>query len=193
MDKYSCFEDLKSSESSDDYRIEYCDRADSSAIVIAPHGGKIEPLTCDIARRIAGSDFSYYTFLGRKKKSNRDLHITSHRFDEPEALALVAKHRWAVAIHGCRNAGVCVFVGGRDDALADDIARELDNIGIKTVRGDQFYAGCEKNNICNRGSSGAGVQLELSMPFRKNQSLVEPFVRTIRMLLMERTSGSIES
>ena len=103
MDKYTSFADLRGSESRASFAIDVETRPESHVIVIAPHGGKIEVLTSEIARRIAGSDFSYYSFTGAKVDHNRDLHITSHRFDEPTGVALVAKHQWVVAIHGCRG------------------------------------------------------------------------------------------
>jgi phage replication-related protein YjqB (UPF0714/DUF867 family) len=100
MDKYSSFIDLCASEPRSSFAIDVEARPESRVVVIAPHGGKIEVLTSEIARRVAGSDFSYYSFTGAKRDRNRDLHITSHRFDEPTAIALVARHQWVVAIHG---------------------------------------------------------------------------------------------
>ena len=90
-DKYTSFADLRGSEPKASFVIDVEARPGSHVIAIAPHGGKIEVLTSEIARRIAGSDFSYYSFTGAKPDHNRDLHITSHRFDEPTAVALVAK------------------------------------------------------------------------------------------------------
>ena len=102
-DKYTSFADLRGSEPKASFAIDVEARPESHVIAIAPHGGKIEVLTSEIARRIAGSDFSYYSFTGAKPDHNRDLHITSHRFDEPMAVALVARHQWVVSIHGCRG------------------------------------------------------------------------------------------
>ena len=44
------------------------------------------PLSDAIAAAIAGTDFSYYCFRGCKPEKNGRLHITSHRFDEPECV-----------------------------------------------------------------------------------------------------------
>jgi phage replication-related protein YjqB (UPF0714/DUF867 family) len=44
--------------------------------VIAPDGGSIEPGTSEIALKIAGLDFSFYAFEGRRKQHNNCLHIT---------------------------------------------------------------------------------------------------------------------
>jgi phage replication-related protein YjqB (UPF0714/DUF867 family) len=51
--------------------------------IIAPHGGKIEPGTSEIAAAIAGDDYSLYRFQGLRDRPREELHITSAKFDEP--------------------------------------------------------------------------------------------------------------
>src|SRR5579862_3424082 len=64
----------------------------SPVVIIAPHGGRIEHGTSELARSIAADDYGFYAFEGYKARGqNRDLHVTSHRFDEPQGLALVAR------------------------------------------------------------------------------------------------------
>jgi phage replication-related protein YjqB (UPF0714/DUF867 family) len=58
------------------------DRLGSDVCIIAPHGGKIEKWTSEIATALAGDDYNLYLFEGLKRAKNRDLHITSSRFDE---------------------------------------------------------------------------------------------------------------
>jgi phage replication-related protein YjqB (UPF0714/DUF867 family) len=87
-DKYASFQELERTERRRVYRVLSRPRKARIAI-IAPHGGKIEPGTSEIARKIAGADFSFYAFEGRKKQHNKSLHITSTRFDEPICLALI--------------------------------------------------------------------------------------------------------
>jgi hypothetical protein len=70
--------------------------------IIAPHGGKIEPWTSAIATAIAADDYCLYCFEGRKRRENRDLHITSTHFDEPQCLTLVSGCDQVVAVHGAR-------------------------------------------------------------------------------------------
>ena len=78
---YQNFHALKQSEYPDrDYRIEYRQGASGFA-VIAPHGGRIEHGTSQIADAIAGDEHSFYAFEGLKDLSH-DLHISSNRFDE---------------------------------------------------------------------------------------------------------------
>ena len=85
--------------------------------IIAPHGGKIEPRTSDLARRIAGDDYNFYCFEGIKDKDNACLHITSHRFDEPGAIKLVSKSDLVVAVHACTGTAGLVHIGGLDKKL----------------------------------------------------------------------------
>src|SRR5262245_25505177 len=72
-----------------------------SAIVIAPHAGKIEPVTSILAREIAADVHCLYLFEGLMDSDNfTELHITSTKFDEPRALNIVGQCTTAVAIHG---------------------------------------------------------------------------------------------
>ncbi len=72
-DEYTKFEDLKKNETL--YEICFRERF-SGVAVIAPHGGKIEPGTSEIARGIAGNEHTFYTFRGLRKDGNkRYLHI----------------------------------------------------------------------------------------------------------------------
>jgi phage replication-related protein YjqB (UPF0714/DUF867 family) len=137
-------------------------------LLIAPHGGGIEPGTSELAEAIAGDDLSFYSFEGLKKRGNGVLHITSSRFDEPNAMALVAASPAAIALHGeldCPDQ--VVFLGGLDKELGKRIQAALEAAGfVVRIHDDPNLQGVDKNNICNRGRSGQGVQLELSQPLR---------------------------
>jgi phage replication-related protein YjqB (UPF0714/DUF867 family) len=61
---------------------------DPRVLIMAPHGGKIEPTTGEIAAAITGDDCSFYCFEGLKTDSH-PLHIESHLSDEPLALQIV--------------------------------------------------------------------------------------------------------
>jgi phage replication-related protein YjqB (UPF0714/DUF867 family) len=152
---------------------------------LPPHAGGIEPKTEIIAKNIAGTEFSFYCFRGLKKKGNRSLHITSHNFDEPECVNLVAKHRLVVTIHGCDKEGERVFLGGLDKPLIDDLALALEKAGIKAETTGHEYTGTCVSNICNLGLTKAGVQIELSLAFR-NGTQVPSFVATVRGVLFKR-------
>jgi phage replication-related protein YjqB (UPF0714/DUF867 family) len=190
VDTYQSYAELARSErEGSDYERVVRAQAGALVAVIAPHAGAIEPKTGSIAQDIAGADFSLYCFCGRKKNRNCDLHITSHNFDEPGCLRLIASHEWVVAIHGCGEQGERVLLGGLDKALIDDLAAELKRVGIVAETSGHRYPGRRLNNICNRGKSNAGVQFELSWRFRHGPH-VPAFVRAIREVLSARQNAA---
>lgn len=167
MDPYRHFGQLQQHEQDGrDYVILH--RSGSSGIlVMAPHGGGIEPGTGDIADGVAGQHHAFYCFKGIKKQGNRALHITSNRFDEPLALQMVAAANWILTIHGCRDDEPVVWVGGRDRPQGDRIINDLQAAGIPAQRCDRpGLRGLHPQNVCNRGRSSAGVQLEISFGLR---------------------------
>lgn len=190
MDKYSSYSALAKSELEGvDYERIIQPAEGALVAVIAPHAGGIEPKTGPIAQEIAGADFSLYCFRGCKANGNSELHITSHRFDEPECVQLIVRHKWVVAIHGCREDGERVFLGGRDKELVADLAAQLAQVGIIGETTGHHYLGTDPNNICNRGQSNAGAQFELSLSFR-NGTRVPAFVGAVRSVLRARQNAA---
>ena len=136
--------------------------------VMAPHGGGIEPGTDIIAAAIAGADHAFYAFRGIRPSANAYLHITSERFDEPRALALVNKVQSVVTIHGCRHSRPAVFVGGMDLKFKDTVTFALQRAGFDVRRSDMpGLEGVHPRNLCNRGRRGKGIQLEISDTLRR--------------------------
>ena len=117
--EYECYADLAGAQvEGADFQIHIERRATSGIAVVAPHGGAIEEGTSEIARAVAGSEFNLYLFEGlRASGSYAALHLTSHRFDEPQCLALLAGCDQVIAIHGCRGAAPEALLGGLDDGL----------------------------------------------------------------------------
>lgn len=152
-----------------DYAVHVSAPDRSRVAVIAPHGGRIEGRTSEIARLIAGFEHRLYLFEGlRATGDNFDcLHLASHRFDEPRALDLIAGCDTVVAVHGYAATGPDVLLGGLNEALQRLLARALTKIGLSCVSDGHPFPGKDPRNICNRGRSGAGVQLELSEELRK--------------------------
>lgn len=140
-----------------------------SAIVMAPHGGKIEPRTSLITETIAGGDLDMYCFEGLMPESNRELHITSRNFDEESALELLRTKSTVVAIHGRhdRDDPSTVYMGGKDAALVSEIVRCLQNAGFDTKEDGHPFPGIHDLNIVNRGLTGKGAQLEIPFSLRK--------------------------
>lgn len=188
-DRYRTFADLAANERrGQDYRIRLRQRG-SETVVIAPHGGYIEPQTSEIAERIAGSDLSFYAFEALRVGPHRDFHITSHRFDEPHAVDIVSKANCAIAIHGRRNDGAnSVWMGGRDELLMEEIICSLREAGFLAEPNTKL-PGMRPSNICNRTRTGKGVQLELPRllrnQLRDQNSLMADFCEAVRRVICD--------
>jgi phage replication-related protein YjqB (UPF0714/DUF867 family) len=184
-----------------DYRVIACPRP-SPVAVIAPHGGGIQPGTSELATAIAGQEFSLYCFEGCKSDGNEALHITSTRFDEPACLAVVASSDIVLALHGSGEQEETVHVGGRDVRLTRRLCEALTAAGF-TAQLDNTadHPGRLAANICNRGRSGRGCQLETSKGLRltlfeglkrrqreHTTARFETFVAAVRTLLLESSS-----
>lgn len=167
-DKYGSFSELAHGETEElDYRVRL-QECRGSIVLIAPHGGGIEPGTSETAEAIARDDLSFYAFEGIKSTSNKDLHITSTRFDEPKGVALVTASPIAISIHGEESERRVVFVGGRDEAMMNRLRESLNGAGFKMGTHESVtMQGREQTNICNRSQTGRGVQLELSRGLRR--------------------------
>jgi phage replication-related protein YjqB (UPF0714/DUF867 family) len=181
QDKYASFAELQSGETlNEDYRVHLLERTAAVALIVAPHGGGIEIGTSELAGLIAAEEHSLFTFDGLKPRGrNRDLHITSHHFDHPDCVALAARHRVVLAIHGCKGAASQIYVGGLDRELGALLTERLNAAGFPTSAHGHQYPGHHRLNICNRGARGRGVQLELTLDLRipEKRALIAPIVR----------------
>lgn len=185
-DLYNSYAQLRACEAEGrDYRIHAVDKA-SPIVIVAPHGGLIEPGTFELARLIAADDFSLYCF--ESLVSGRRLHITSSRFDETEGVALVEASEIAVAIHGRADLGDSrnIWMGGLHVDIRDAVGASLERIGFRTST-DHHMQGRDPHNICNRGRLGAGVQLELPRSlrnsFRSDESSRKLFVSAVHSVI----------
>jgi phage replication-related protein YjqB (UPF0714/DUF867 family) len=168
MDKYLNYAELKKNEKEEkDYVIRYR-KADSEIAVMAPHGGGIEPGTNDLADEVAGNNFLFYSFSGIKKRRNSVLHIGSTRFDEPEAFEIARRAYTVITIHGCKDSSEIIYTGGKDGELIHAVSTHLSDAGFNVRPSyDDDLKGKSDYNICNRGRSGKGVQLEISIGLRQ--------------------------
>lgn len=170
-DWYDCFSQLEQKEREGvDFRRLALERG-SDLAVVAPHGGEIEPHTSIIARMIAGEKLSLYLFEGlRPHRDHCELHITSEKFDEPSAEAIVSGAHTVLGVHGRadKGDGATTWVGGLDFQRRDETVAALAKAGFPAEirRPGQSLAGAAPNNICNRGRSRAGVQLEIPRSLR---------------------------
>jgi phage replication-related protein YjqB (UPF0714/DUF867 family) len=168
---YRSFEELKSRElEGKDYQIRSHLR-DERVLIMAPHGGKIEPTTAMIAEAIAGGNYSCYSFEGLKEEGNGVLHIESHLFDEPQALQAVKEADVVITVHGQLNHQEgFIMVGGLHVDLRSEIRRRLEAAGFQTRTPPEGLQGIDSENICNRGRLKGGIQLEVS---RKERDLLK--------------------
>lgn len=195
-DWYVCFAELKAAEQyGKGYRIR-CTGRGSGIAVIAPHGGKIEPGSSQVAAAIAGRRFDLYRFEGLKRWPHCRLHITSTLFDEPKCLRLIETCAVVVSVHGLQATGAGIDLGGRDGALRDVICVALGEAGfaarVVTIGG---HAARDASNICNRGATGAGVQLEIERGLRdrlrRDRSRMTAFAGAIRSVIETRQRSGL--
>jgi len=181
---YQSFKDLADREvEGRDYWIRIKLR-DPRVLIMAPHGGKIEPTTAEVAEAIAGMDYSFYSFEGLKANGDM-LHIESHLFDEPRALKAVEKADVVVTVHGqIDQKDEFVMVGGLHESLRSKIREQLEAAGFKTRLPTEGLMGTDLMNICNRGKSRQGVQLEISRKtrdlLRTDKEQLQTFANAVR-------------
>jgi phage replication-related protein YjqB (UPF0714/DUF867 family) len=168
MDLYSSYADLQQVEQEGkDYRI-HVRQGLSDIAVMAPHGGGIEPGTYEIADAVAGCEHYFYCFEGIKESRNLGLHLTSTRFDEDRGVGIAESVQIVLAIHGSGEKEEVVYLGGLNTSLKKEIYTKLTHAGFVVKESPRTaLQGRNPTNICNRGASGAGVQLEISQGLRR--------------------------
>ncbi|MER6109379.1 poly-gamma-glutamate hydrolase family protein [Streptomyces hirsutus] len=141
------------------WRVSQC----STLLHLAIHGGGIEAGTTELADSAAADIHGFYTLDGFKAAgTNSELHVTSTRFDEPQALAMAQAATHIVSWHGAAGATAVTYLGGRDYNLRDQIGECLKDAGFAVQIASEELNGNDPKNICNRTSRGMGVQLELT-------------------------------
>lgn len=169
-DTFNNFAELEERVSSDAWETE-SRGGNAKWVIIAAHGGTVEPGTDQLADLIAGHDLSCYVFRGKVSKNVVDLHINSTHFDDPVALDLLSLIDIAIAIDGVSDASVgdgMTLIGGGNLELGHHIAATLDAAGYPTKISTGRLVDEDPANICNRCRSGRGVQLELSHGLREH-------------------------
>lgn len=165
------------------------DNAETSAIVMALHGGGIEPGTSEIALAVAGYHpgtlipaddgqgvHDLWLFEGLLPKANDDLHVTASNYNEPIAEELVRNAQRCISLHGCsdRQAKVShnhpvgiLQIGGRDFALRQlALERLLAADILAEITTNDALKGEEPDNIANKTQTGGCVQLEMGTTYR---------------------------
>jgi phage replication-related protein YjqB (UPF0714/DUF867 family) len=161
-----------------DLRVEFGDAKIDQCLLIAPHGGGIEPGTSEIMRAVANlGGWAWYDFAGFLRQGNKkELHITSTKFNEPTLLSLLPQTKFVVSFHGADSAGEpLAHVGGKwklgRDVLVEAVNSTSAEHGLRAVDAIEGSAaphlrGLDDTSITNRGKSGEGVQIEFSREAR---------------------------
>jgi phage replication-related protein YjqB (UPF0714/DUF867 family) len=168
------------------------DNPEGQKIVLAVHGGGIEGGTSEIALAVAGyhpATFAQaadclglhdlWIFEGLLGANNSKLHVTSTNYDDPIALKLVQISRRCLSLHGLSDApgSAEIQIGGRDTELSSIVLEELTAAGISAaISIDEDTNANDLNNICNKTTISAGVQLEMVATYR--ESLFAPGCNT---------------
>jgi phage replication-related protein YjqB (UPF0714/DUF867 family) len=164
-DRYDSFSSLAREAPRDSWRRICREVTTSNTLIVAPHGGDIELGTSELASSVAGDDHNLYCFEGLNTSCFSQLHVTSHRFDDPVALDLAARAAIVLAIHGCKG-DRAIYIGGRDLELIELLNAGLAEAGFPARCGDHPFPAVNPDNICNRGNRGVGAQLELTRDLR---------------------------
>lgn len=165
-DKYTNYKELRENERAGrDYLVKFRP-GHSGVVVMAPHGGDIEPGTTEIADAVASGKHDFYAFEGIKDSGNWDLHLASTRFDEPLGLDAARRAQAVVTIHGCKEKRQTIYIGGRDEELKTRVALALVTADF-CVAERSGLQGKSPQNICNLSATRRGIQLEISAGLRR--------------------------
>lgn len=161
-----------------DFRVAFGDSNIEKCLLVAPHGGGIEPGTSEVMRAVAElGGWAWYEFAGYLRHGNKErLHIASTEFNEPTLVGLLRRTELIVTFHGSREAGKpLVFVGGRlklgRHVMVEAINGSKQRHGIAAIdasqdSGTEQISGLQESNITNRSRMGEGIQMEFSREAR---------------------------
>ena len=163
------------------------DNPETQKVVLAIHGGAIEGGTSEVALAVAGYHpatlaqatdghgfHDVWIFEGLLSGGNNKLHVKSINYDDPIALELVQNARRCISLHGFNdsdgfndNDANGIQVGGLDTEPKSIVLEELIRAEIHArIATASRLNGDDPTNICNRTTSGAGVQLEMGTSYR---------------------------
>jgi phage replication-related protein YjqB (UPF0714/DUF867 family) len=160
------------------------DAPETQKIVMAIHGGGIEPGTSEIALAVAGYHpdtlvasvddlglHDFWLFEGLLPSGNGKLHVTASHYDEPIATELVQNARRCISLHGCSDtqANGKIQIGGLDLELRDIVLEELTIAGIPAeITTNKMLGGESPDNIANKTKILGCVQLEMGTSYRSS-------------------------
>ena len=166
-DTYSSYAELAANQIEGvDYQIVVVDIG-SDTSCMTPHGGGIEAGSSEMIEEVAGNKYNQYRFEGLLPSGNSVLHITSSKFDEPQALTMSAKSKRVLSIHGTSGTEEITYIGGLDKTLCQSVFYHLRKAGFTVELAGSSIAGINPDNYMNKNIRGMGCQLELTTQQRK--------------------------
>ena len=148
--------------------------------IIAIHAGT-ENGTKEIAEKLADRKFDLFENIS-------SIHITSTKFEDSLLDKLLSECEVIISIHGEHNKNDSfVIVGGLDTELANALKISFIQNGFIVKEKESGLMGRSQENVCNRGLSGKGVQLELSYALRmellSDEKKMDRFIQSIQNCL----------
>ncbi len=148
--------------------------------IIDIHGGNIEPGTEEIAKNIAGDNLPIYI-------NNSGKHIESTKFENSELEKFIMDKDIIVSIHGEKDVeNSFAMIGGLDLDLKSKIESKL-KTNFEVKEPPEILNGNNSDNICNKGKSGKGIQIEISRKLRnellENTENMRLFTISVRSVL----------
>jgi phage replication-related protein YjqB (UPF0714/DUF867 family) len=197
-----------------DFRVAFGDANIEKCLLVAPHGGGIEPGTSEIMRAVVElGGWAWYEFAGYLRRGNKEaLHITSTEFNEPMLLALLLQTEAVATFHGSDEIDkAVVYVGGRwkfgrqatIEAINDSFHAHRIRAIDATENGEtEHISGLHGSNITNRGRRAEGIQMEFSRQARnllfppdasreargRRSARLRPLARSIHLALKRLTA-----
>jgi phage replication-related protein YjqB (UPF0714/DUF867 family) len=161
-----------------DFRVAFGDSKIDLCLLVAPHGGGIEPGSSEIMRAVADlGGWAWYEFAGFLRQGNKQaLHMASTDFDEPTLKSMLPQAGFVVAFHGASESREpLVYVGGKwklgRETLAEAINGSFGEHGVRAEDATDAdtaarLRGLGDSSITNRGKRMEGVQLEFTRAAR---------------------------
>ena len=156
----------------------------TQSLVMAIHGGTIEPGTSELADATAGEKHSYYSFTGLVD-DYLSLHLTSTEFDEPRLLVLAQQAQNCLGLHGLKDDQIDFCIGG---ANAEKRKRYFKLLSQKFPKWRTCELCCPPNlgtssqNIVNK-CQFSGVQIEMGSSLRLELKQNPAFMKELSTLL----------
>ena len=156
----------------------------TQSLVMASHGGTIEPGTSELAEATAGEKHSYYSFTGLVD-DYLSLHLTSTEFDEPRLLVLIQQAQNCLGLHGLKDDQIDFCVGG---ANAEKRKSYFKLLSQKFPKWRTCELCCPPNlgtsskNIVNK-CQFSGVQIEMGSTLRLELKQNSAFMKELSTLL----------